>query len=97
MSVFVINNKKYDTEKMDYIGKVKKWYKSDIMSQIRGGEYGYLYDCELYRSQKGNYLITRRVDNVRYGEAITETEAKSLLVKSDLSKYEELFGGIEEA
>lgn len=98
MAVFVINNKKYDTEKMDYIGTVRKWYKNEFASRIYGSEYGDTYDCKLYRSKKGNYLITRQGDFMKlYGEAITETEAKSLLAKSDLSKYEELFGEVEEA
>ena len=97
MSVFVINNKKYDTEKMDYIGIVRKWYKNAFASRMFGDERGITYDCKMYRSQKGNYLITRQVDFTLYGEAITETEAKSLLIKSDLSKYEELFGKVEEA
>ena len=82
---------------MDYIGTVRKWYKNELVSQIIGGERGSTYDCEMYRSKKGNYLITRQVDFTLYGEAITETEAKSLLIKSDLSKYEELFGEVEEA
>ena len=97
MSVFVIKNKKYDTEKMDYIGKVQKWYKNELASKVFGGERGSTYYCEMYRSKKGNYLITRQDDFTLYGEAITETEAKSLLIKSDLSKYEELFGEVEEA
>ena len=97
MSAFVIQNKKYDTDKMEYIGVVKKWYKNDFISKFFGDERGYTYDCKLYRSQKGNYLITHQIDYTLHAEAITETEAKSLLIRSDLNKYEELFGEVEEA
>ena len=97
MSVFVIQNKKYDTDKMEYIGVVKKWYKNDVISKFFGDERGYTYDCKLYRSQKGNYLITHQIDFTLFGEAITETEAKTLLINSNLKEYEELFGEVEEA
>lgn len=93
MSVFIINNKKYDTEKMSFICEVKKRYSVNIF----GVDYFTEYSCKMYRSEKGNFLLVRKMDyNTLCGEAITEAEAKILLLQN-YKKYEELFGLIEEA
>lgn len=97
MSVFIINNKKYDTEKMRFLCRVKKWYKNDFASQIFNRDVGSTYDCNLYRSEKGNYLLTHKIDFTTYGEAISEEEAKQLLIKSNFRLYEQLFDEIEDA
>lgn len=99
--VFVIKDKKYDTEKMSEIGEVKKWY--SMNSQILNSIFGFKnagrdYTCKLWRSSKGNWLLTSERDYGHFvAEAIEETEAKNLLKIYCLDKYEELFGELEEA
>lgn len=99
--IFIIHSKKYDTDKMEKIADVKKWYRveSVILSSMFGEkQLGRVYDCELWKSQKGNWLITREEDYSKHiGEAISESEAKELLMRHALNKYEQLFGEIEEA
>lgn len=97
MSRFVINNKVYDTEKMGHIGTVKKWYRNDFVSIFTGKELGKVQSCELYRSVKGNYLLTYKDAGHIYGEAINENEAKNLLMHHDYNNYRKLFGDLEEA
>lgn len=97
---FVINKKVYDTEKMILIGQVQKWYKFQLTTmRIAFGENAGRYeDCKLYRSNKGNYLLTHKLySNTYEGEAITEEEAKDLLIKWDYENYVKLFGELEEA
>lgn len=99
--IFIINNKKYDTTKMEKIASVKKWYRIEsaiISAMFSEKEMGRTYDCELWKSHKGNWLITREEDYSKHiGEAISESEAKELLMRHALNKYEQLFGEIEEA
>lgn len=56
---FIINGMKYDTDKMEKIAKVKKWYATSN-ALIRGiyGDVGSEYICELWKSSKGNWLLT---------------------------------------
>ena len=82
---FIIENKLYDTEKMKLVGRVKKWYEYE----------GY---CDLYRSQKGNWLLVHIGEQGDYdGEAISEKEAKSLLMRYDYDAYAKEYGELEEA
>ena len=99
MARFIFNNKVYDTSKMKLIGKVQKWYeyRSYLLQQMYGKGVGREYDCELYCSEKGNWLITHEADGKVYGEAINEAEAKTLLMRCDYTAYTELYGELEEA
>jgi hypothetical protein len=54
-------------------------------------------EVKLWRSVNGRWLLTYKVDYKYVARCLTEREAKNLLLKYDLSKYEELFGEIEEA
>lgn len=102
---FVIQGLKYDTDKMKKIANVKKWYEtnSPLVKAIYGNrEVGTTYDCELWRSEKGNWLLTHTEDyNTKVGHAITEEEAKSLLMRYAPDIYETEFekntGSIEKA
>lgn len=89
---FVIQGLKYDTDKMKKIANVKKWYKTNslLVKAIYGNEeVGTTYDCELWRSEKGNWLLTHTEDyNTKVGNAITEEEAKSLLMRYAPDIYE---------
>ena len=97
---FIIGGKKYDTEKMEKVADVQKWYRVDnIFSRaLYGGEeVGKYYSCELWRSKKGNWLITHDYDNKKMGEAISDSEAMSLLMKYATDVYEEINGELPEA
>lgn len=99
MARFVINNKLYDTSKMLKVGEVKKWYEYTgfLFRQMYGKGVGRKYDCELFCSEKGNWLLTHDGENGLTGEAISEREAKDLLVRYDYESYSERFGELEEA
>ena len=77
---FVIQGLKYDTDKMKKIANVKKWYKTNslLVKAIYGNEeVGTTYDCELWRSEKGNWLLTHTEDyNTKVGHAITKQSLK---------------------
>ena len=93
--IFIINNLKYDTDKMKLISeKCKYKYKSEIMI---GTFYFSGKDVKLWKSSKGNWLLTYNTDYNSCGKTIDESEAKALLLQYDLEKYEELFGELEEA
>ena len=98
---FVIQGLKYYTDKMKKIANVKKWYEtnSPLVKAIYGNrEVGTTYDCELWRSEKGNWLLTHTEDyNTKVGHAITEEEAKSLLMRCAPDIYETEFEKIPEA
>lgn len=94
--LFVINNLKYETEKMELVShKVKKGVTT--YSRFLDSKIFTKYDAKLYRSKKGRYLITWYQDDTTCAMAIGEAKAKELLLKYDYRKYEELFGELKEA
>ena len=97
---FIINGLKYDTEKMEEIAKVKKWYETSnaLVAMMHPSEkLGNMYFCTLWKSKKGNWLLTHEQDRKNIGEAISEDDAKELLMRYATNKYEEMFGEITEA
>ena len=97
---FIINGMIYDTEKMELITDVMKWYSFNniFANNLFGKEVGKVYKCHLWKSKKGNWLLTHERDyGEKRGEAIEEEEAKKLLLRYEPSKYEELFEEIPEA
>lgn len=99
MAKFIIHDKVYDTSKMMLIGKVKKWYayRNFYLQYMFGEGAGREYDCELYRSDKGNWLLVHDGERCCTGEAITEEEAKFLLKRDDYDSYVKEYGESEEA
>lgn len=93
--IFVINNMKYDTDKMELISdKCEHAYHSDFINAISYQA----RNIKLWKSVRGNWLLTYDKSSIVHcGEPVTEAFAKALLIKYDLSKYEELFGELEEA
>ena len=92
--VFVINKLKYDTDKMTLI--------SEKCQYCYLGAFGINYFAKeviLWRSEKGNWLLTYKKDLIypTSGRALTESEATDLLLKYDVEAYENLFGELEEA
>lgn len=98
---FVIGGMKYNTDNMERIAEVKKWYKVDnffTRAAYPDKEMGRNYDCVLWKSQKGNWLLTHEEDYcVKVGQAITEEEAKGLLMRYATETYETMFGELPEA
>lgn len=99
MARFIIKNKVYDTSKMTLIGHVKKWYefRGLFLRSLYGKGRGMEYDCDLYRSEKGNWLLVHDAEGDCIGEAVSETEAKSLLLHCDYNAYAKEYGELEEA
>ena len=95
--IFVIDNLKYDTDKMELISEkceyIYTW--TFTLTDTRMSSYG--KDVKLWKSKKGNWLLTYHTDHVSKGVKLLEEEVKKLLLKYDLQKYEELFGELEEA
>ena len=94
--IFVINNLKYDTDKMELVSdKIKYTYTWTSIIGVELKNSG--KDVKLFRSKKNNWLLTYRTDYDSRVKALNEAEGKELLLRYDLQKYEELFGELEEA
>lgn len=94
--IFVLNNLKYDTDKMVLISdKCEYSYTSFIFTdlcKIRGK------NVKLYKSTKGRWLLTYIKDHDTVcGRAMTEKEVKDMLLVYDIEAYEKEFGELEEA
>ncbi len=92
--IFVINNLKYDTDKMELISEKCEY-------QWTGPYTGIEYDAKdvrLFKSVKGNWLLVYKANySNEIGQSLTEEKAKQLLLNYDLEVYEKLFGELEEA
>lgn len=94
--IFVINNLKYDTDKMSLISE-KCRYNYTLKSPI-GTFHNSGKNVKLWRSKKNNWLVTYdREYGCTFGTALSTSEAKDLLLRYDLSVYEDIFGELEEA
>ena len=96
--IFVIDNLKYDTDKMELISEKCKYtytWTFTLLNNMEMSSYG--KDVKLWKSKKGNWLLTYRTDYDSKGVKLLEEDVKKLLLKYDLPKYEELFGELEEA
>lgn len=83
--IYVLNNLKYDTDKMDCIS-TKCMYTSNIFEQS--------VNIRLYKSLKGRWLIVFKQGSAL---AIDEEKAKHILLKYDINAYEKMFGELEDA
>lgn len=95
--IFVIDNLKYDTDKMEIISrKCRVQYPSDFYNGI---VHNYGRETILWKSKKGNWLVTYKKcsNGTVYAEVLTSTQAMSLLLQYDIETYEKMFGEIEEA
>ena len=95
--IFVIDNLTYDTDKMKIVSKkCRILYPSDFYGGIIK-QYG--RETILWMSKKGNWLVTYKKcsNGTVHAEALTISQAKSLLLQYDLETYEKIFGEIEEA
>lgn len=93
--IFVINNLKYDTDKMKLVSERCEYYHSSIMF---GRLMHYTTDeVKVWKSRKGNWLLTYKFSCKYYAKALTEIKVKELLMEYDLKVYEKIFGELEEA
>lgn len=95
--IFVINNLKYDTDKMELVSEKCKYCYTWVLPLTNTEVSSYGKDVKLWKSKKGNWLLTYRTDYYSKGVKLLEKDVKKLLMNYDLSKYEEIFGEIEEA
>lgn len=94
--IFVINDLKYDTDKMELISEKREYAYTYTMFEY--GFYSQGKDVQIWRSVHGRWLLTyNRGLSTAYAKTLTEQEVKNLLKKYDLDRYEELFGELEEA
>ena len=59
---FVIQGMKYDTEKMQKVATVKKWYREDTFlnrAMFPGQEVGRTHKCELWKSDIESNTVVR--------------------------------------
>lgn len=100
MARFCISEKIYDTDKMDLVGHVKKFYqlRNALVCSLFRNDVGKMFSCELYRSKKGNFLLVHRSDDgFLNGQAISKKEARELLAQYDYDAFVTIFGPLEEA
>lgn len=95
--IFVINKLKYDTDKMELISEKCEYIYTWTLTLTNTEMRSYGQDVKLWKSKKGNWLLTYRTDYVSKGVKLREEEVKKLLLEYDLQKYEELFGELKEA
>ena len=95
--IFVIDNLKYDTDKMELISEKCEYYYTWILTLTNTEMRSYGKDVKLWKSKKGNWLLTYRTDYDSKGVRLLEEDVKKILLDYDLPKYEELFGELEEA
>lgn len=93
--IFVIDNLKYDTDKMDLVSERCKYYHNSTMFGYR---MHYITDeVKLWKSRKDRWLLTYKFSCRYYAKTLTESEIKELLMTYDLKTYEKIFGELEEA
>lgn len=95
--IFVIDNLKYDTDKMELISDKCEYTYTWEFTFLKQKMNSFGKDVKLWKSKKGNWLLTYKTDYVSKGVKLLEEEVKKILMKYDLPKYEELFGELEEA
>ena len=95
--VFVIDNLKYDTDKMELISEKCEYTYTRTLTLINTEMRSSGKDVKLWKSKKGNWLLTYRTDYSSRAVKLLEEDVKKFLLKYDLPKHEELFGEIEEA
>ena len=95
--IFIIDNLKYNTDKMELISEKCEYVYTWVFPLTNTKMSSYGKDVKLWKSKKGNWLLTYRTDYQSIGVKLLEEDVKKLLLKYDLQKYEELFGELAEA
>ena len=93
--IFVIDNLKFDTSKMELVSRRCQYnYESTFFNWTVSytGK-----NVKLFRSKKGNWLLTYETDYKICGVRLQENEAKNLLIKYDVQMYDQIYGELGEA
>ena len=93
--IFIINDLKYDTDKMELVSNKCKWQHEVLLHRNQYTVYD--VDAILYKSIHNRWLATYKYRGNTYAIALNEKRASNLLKQYDLKKYEQLFGELEEA
>lgn len=93
--IFVINNLKYDTDKMELVSTKCKY---SYPGKLLGVPMRYLAkNVQIFKSLKSHWLLVYKTDYENCAKALSEEEAKNFLMRYDLEVYEKYFGELEEA
>lgn len=93
--IFVINNLKYDTDKMELVSTKCKY---SYPGKLLGVPMRYLAkNVQIFKSLKSHWLLVYKTDYENCAKALSEEEAKKFLMRYDLEAYEKYFGELEEA
>lgn len=84
---------KFDINKMDVVSSSIKVGKSRITIL---GDITVYVNAVLYKSKKGRYLLSYKINDRYKYELLSEEAVKNLLINDDIDAYERLFGEIEE-
>lgn len=92
--IFVINNLKYNTDKMELVStKCKYSYPGKLLDVPMR----YLAkNVQIFKSLKSHWLLVYKTDYENCAKALSEEEAKNFLMRYDLEAYEKYFGELEE-
>lgn len=93
--IFVIDNLKFDTRKMELVSRRCQYKYESIFFNNKVEYTG--KNVKLFKSKKGNWLLTYETDYKICGVRLQEDDAKNLLIKYDVQMYEQIFGELEEA
>lgn len=93
--IFVIDNLKFDTSKMELVSRRCQYNYESTFFNCTVNYTG--KNVKLFRSKKGNWLLTYETDYKICGVRLQENDAKNLLIKYDVQMYEQIFGELEEA
>ncbi|MDF2800834.1 MAG: hypothetical protein K0S61_737 [Anaerocolumna sp.] len=94
--IFILDNKKYDTEKSEEIYKFRRKYPRGTLFNM---PMYYLDSMVLYRTQKGNWFSVRETESQKF-IAYMETDGSVKEIFSNLNEVElieKYFGNIDEA
>lgn len=76
--IFIVNNLKYDTDKMELVSERCEYYYS---SNMFGYRIRYTTDeVKVWKSRKDNWLLTYKFSCKYYAKALTEIEVKELSI-----------------
>jgi hypothetical protein len=93
--IFVIDNLKFDTSKMELVSRRCQYNYESAFLNCTVNYTG--KNVKLFRSKKGNWLLTYETDYKICGVRLQENDVKNLLIKYDVQMYEQIFGELEEA
>lgn len=93
--LFVINNLKYDTDKMELVSTKCEYTYVRTLFDMKLGYNG--KNVKIFKSLKNHWLLTYETGCKICAVALSEEEAKEYLMRYDLKAYEKKFGELEEA